>query len=213
MLQLKRETAFAAGGNRLCYVHPEQPQLCLKVQRPEVSPRQLRARASWYKRMRPLTSYDDNQREWRAYQQLKRFGEPPKLWRHIPRHHGFVQTDMGAASVTTLIRDLGDGQTAAGEISISLRDWLARYSASRMLCVALSEWEQFALELPLQTRNMLLHNMVVQRQNGLLRLVLIDGLGNALWINLGRWHKGFARRRTRAKIRRMHRYLAEALSA
>ncbi len=49
MLQLKTEEAFAKGGNRLCFVHPQDPSLCVKVRRPDFTLADLRKKRAFLK--------------------------------------------------------------------------------------------------------------------------------------------------------------------
>ena len=62
MINLNGITPFAEGGNRMCYVHPDNPNRCLKVIHPGLLEK-IKENKSWYKRFRSLESFDDNLRE------------------------------------------------------------------------------------------------------------------------------------------------------
>ena len=78
MINLDRVRPFAEGGNRVCYIHPDNKSLCLKISKLEAV-RKMRSNAPWYKRLRSERSFDDNFREESAYQlskkTLKKYGD------------------------------------------------------------------------------------------------------------------------------------------
>src|SRR5690606_29292096 len=103
-LQLASMQPFARGGHRLCFVHPDNPALCVKVRRPDFSLADRRRKKGFPKNLRPLSSFDDNAEEFRVMTDLERaFGEP--LYKHVSRCHGFAATDMGPGLVSELIRN------------------------------------------------------------------------------------------------------------
>ena len=48
MINLDGIKPFAEGGNRMCFVHPDNPGRCLKVVHPGL-PSKIKNRKSWYK--------------------------------------------------------------------------------------------------------------------------------------------------------------------
>ena len=101
MINLEGVRPFAEGGNRVCYIHPDNKNLCLKISKQEVI-KKIRSNAPWYKKLRSEKSFDDNFREERAYQQRAVEENPQKIWRHLARWHEFVETSKGLASCTEL---------------------------------------------------------------------------------------------------------------
>lgn len=176
---------FARGGNRLCFVHPQAPDRVIKVRRPDFSLEDRRRKKGFPKNLRPLSSFDDNAEENRVMAALdRRFGPP--LYQHVSRCFGFEDSDMGIGLVSELIRDGGGG------ISHTLKQyiWDNGYDANARAAVTTfcQHWE--ALGVP--SRDLLLHNLVAQRdaQGTITRLVLIDGLGGSSlipdrWLPLG----------------------------
>ena len=61
MINLDGIKPFAEGGNRMCFVHPDNPGRCLKVVHPGL-PSKIKNSKSWYKRFRSIESFDDNLR-------------------------------------------------------------------------------------------------------------------------------------------------------
>ena len=63
MINLEGVRPFAEGGNRVCYVHPDNKNLCLKISKPEVV-KKMRANAPWYKKFRSERAHmSDNEEE------------------------------------------------------------------------------------------------------------------------------------------------------
>ena len=51
MISLEEVKPFAEGGNRVCYIHPNNKSMCLKISKPEVV-KKMRSNAPWYKQLR-----------------------------------------------------------------------------------------------------------------------------------------------------------------
>ena len=102
MISLEEVKPFAEGGNRVCYIHPNNKSMCLKISKPEVV-KEMRSNAPWYKKLRSERSFDDNYREESAYQQKAIKENPQKIWRHLAKWYEFVETSKGLASCTELI--------------------------------------------------------------------------------------------------------------
>ena len=60
MLTLSKSSPFASGGNRDCYVHPLNPERCLKVIKKIRSPELRRAEKSFPANLRSLDSFNEN---------------------------------------------------------------------------------------------------------------------------------------------------------
>ena len=68
MINLQGVKPFAEGGNRICFIHPDDKSLCLKVSKQEVI-KKMYSKAPCYKKLRSEKSFDDNLREEKAYKQ------------------------------------------------------------------------------------------------------------------------------------------------
>lgn len=172
-LQLKDLQPFARGGNRLCYVHPDDAALCIKVRRPDFSLEQRRTKKGFPKTLLPLSHFDDNREEYGVMTALDRsFGAP--LYRHVSRCHGFVATDMGDGLVSELIRNDN------GAIAETLKKYLWDHGFDDACQRAVKQFCEHWRTLAIPSRDLLLHNIVVQmRGEAIERLVVIDGLGSA----------------------------------
>ncbi|TVP52942.1 MAG: hypothetical protein EA349_14860 [Halomonadaceae bacterium] len=174
-LVLAGQPPFAQGGHRLCFVDPRDSNRCIKVRRPDYPLSALRRDKGFPKNLRPLSSFDDNAEEFRVLQQFqRRLGD--SVFQHVSRCHGFVDTDLGPGLMSELIRN-PDGLIAP---SLKLRLWHSGLTPD--LEVAINALSHCWRELLVPSRELLLHNIVVQTdpQDQVVRLVVVDGLGSPL---------------------------------
>ena len=78
MIKLNDLIPFAKGGNRMCFIHPDNPNRCLKVTHPGILTK-IRKSKPWYKQLRSIESFDDNLREQNAYNQKALKSDNPEL--------------------------------------------------------------------------------------------------------------------------------------
>ena len=196
MINLEGVRPFAEGGNRVCYVHPDNKNLCLKISKPEVV-KKMRSNAPWYKKLRSEQSFDDNFREERAYQQRAIKENPQKIWRHLARWHEFVKTSKGLASCTELI-------TNNDKVALNLEEYLFSKGRTSEINDALKEFEMFLKETKLLTKNIIPHNLAVKENDSGLTLKVIDGLGCMSFIPLPEISDAFAKRYIKRRIELMY---------
>ena len=196
MINLEGVRPFAEGGNRFCYVHPDNKNLCLKISKPEVV-KKMRSNAPWYKKLRSEQSFDDNFREENAYQQRAIKKNPKKIWRHLARWHEFVETSKGLASCTELI-------TNNDKVALNLEEYLFSKGRTSEINIALKEFEMFLKETKLLTKNIIPHNLAVKENDSGLTLKIIDGLGCMSFIPLPEISDAFAKRYIKRRIELMY---------
>ena len=196
MINLQGVRPFAEGGNRICYIHPDDKTLCLKISKPEVV-KKMYQNAPWYKKFRSEKSFDDNFREESAYQQKAIKENPQKIWNHLAKWHAFVETNKGLASCTELI-------TNNDEVALNLEEYL--FSRGRTLEIekALKEFEVYLKETKLLTKNIIPHNLAVKENGCGLTLKIIDGLGCMSFIPLPEISNTFAERYIKRRIELMY---------
>lgn len=171
---LSDQQPFAQGGNRLCFVHPEHPNRCIKVRRPDFTLEDLRRKKGFPKNLRPLSWFDDNLEEERVIRDIaERIGE--EAFEVVSRCFGFEDSDMGRGLTSELIRD-GDGR-----ISHTLKQIIWDYGYNEELRAAVDVFGIRWTKLGIPSRDLLVHNLLVQRDENMRikRLVIIDGLGSA----------------------------------
>ena len=196
MINLEGVRPFAEGGNRVCYIHPDNKNLCLKISKQEVI-KKIRSNAPWYKKLRSEKSFDDNFREERAYQQRAVKENPQKIWRHLARWHEFVETSKGLASCTELI-------TNNDKVALNLEEYLFSKGRNSEINIALKEFEMFLKETKLLTKNIIPHNLAVKENDSGLTLKIIDGLGCMSFIPLPEISDAFAKRYIKRRIELMY---------
>lgn len=196
MINLEGVKPFAEGGNRVCYVHPDNKNLCLKITKPEVV-KKMRSNAPWYKKLRSEQSFDDNFREERAYQQRAIKENPQKIWRHLAKWHEFVETSKGLASCTELI-------TNNDKVALNLEEYLFSKGRNSEINIALKEFEMFLKETKLLTKNIIPHNLAVKENDSGLTLKIIDGLGCMSFIPLPEISDAFAKIYIKRRIELMY---------
>lgn len=156
---------FARGGNRLCYVHPEDPNQCLKIARYLNDPSYASSR-----RRLPL---DENALEAKAFQRLR---APLTEAILIPQFLGMVETDIGKALACSLFRD------DDGKISRTLEYTLWTEGMTADLGRALKEFLEGWSRYGFATRKILPHNLVVVRScTKPWQLALVDGFTVSWW--------------------------------
>lgn len=188
------QAAFARGGNRLIFVHPEHPDRCIKVQRADRSPARKRAERRFPRNLRPLSHFDDNHQELRVYQHLlQQIGTD--CHQFAPHLYGSVSTSLGPGLCSELIRDDDDS------ISLPLKQYLWQHGETEALRAVLTRFCEGWRQLGMPSRALLLHNIVVQCRAGRpWRLVVIDGLGWPQPFTLARWCLPLARRKADKRL-------------
>ena len=161
---------FAKGGHRHCYVHPEDPDLCVKVsaRADDQSCRMLQRRE--------LEDY--------AALHIRRSSA---LLDRIPAIEGVVDTDSGIGIVSRLCRD------ADGQISQNLAALISEQGLSPALTEAIDELKQWLKAQRLLTHDTGPHNVVAVRLGeDNWKLVIIECWVNRRFRWLTRCHRALA---------------------
>ena len=196
MINLKGVMPFAEGGNRICYIHPDDRNICLKISKPEVI-KKMYQNAPWYKKLRSEKSFDDNSREEKAYQQKAIKEHQQTIWKHLAKWYEFVETSEGLASCSELI-------TNNDKVALNLEEYLFRKGRTLEIDEALKEFEMFLKETKLLTKNIIPHNLAVKENDSGLTLKIIDGLGCMSFIPLPKISNAFADRYIKRRIELMY---------
>ena len=195
MIELDGITPFAEGGNRKCFVHPEKPDRCLKVVHSGLLEK-ITKNQPWYKKLRSKSSFDDNLREKVAYNQksLKRNGEI--AYKHLAKWYGMVETSIGMASETELIKN-------DGEIAQTLEDYLFSKGLTDEIKNSIEEFHGWLRENLILTKNLIPHNIVIKIEGDQMILKIIDGLGSKAFFPLPSYSNFFAKRYVKRRIELM----------
>ena len=195
MINLEEITPFAKGGNRLCFVHPQNPDRCLKVVHPGLL-EEIKKNKSWYKKLRSIKSFDDNLREKEAYNQKALKKDDPEIWLHLAKWYGMTETNIGMASETELIKN-------DNEIAETLETYLFREGITEEIKKSIKEFQTWLKKHSVLTKNLIPHNLVLSRQNEKIVIKIIDGLGSQAFIPLPSYSSFFAERYVKRRIQLM----------
>lgn len=196
MIQLSSDSIFGRGGGRDCHFHPDRKDRCLKVTRPDRTPKFLKKEDPWWKRLRPDSLYDQNVRDLKVFQKawerLKHLDHPG-----IPETDGLVETNRGLALSVELLRD------ANGEVCSTLRDHVKEHGLTEEVQAAVEELRQSFIKHKVMVRDPFPTNLVLQRaEDGKLRAATIDGLGDTTLIPIGRFIPSQVKKRVNRKFDR-----------
>lgn len=171
MIDLSHQTPFAAGYNRLCFVHPDDPGRCLKVIRPENIEARY-TRQPMIKKLLGKQRINDNRQEIEAHARLPTPETSSAIWAHLPRFFGTTETSLGPANVSELITE-ADGSPA------KTLEWFLTGSTALPadITAAIDRFCDWLAANAVMTRNLLPHNLVVAHRQGQPELFLVDGLG------------------------------------
>ena len=197
---------FARGGNRLCFVHPEDSSKVIKVRRPDFTLEDLRRKQRGLKRFRPLFFFDENYEEFSILTKLEKGQEV--AFQYISRSYGYVETDLGKGLSLELIRDFD------GNISQNLEYVVLSEGVSKSLQRAIDDFSDSWLGLGLPSRDLSIFNLVVQKRSKgeVGRLVVIDGLGNPSPVPTFFLPKSYFVKKAGRKLKRLHQNI-EALQS
>jgi len=198
MIELESvENAFAGGGNRLCFIDPRDSGQCIKIAREDRTPELRRSQQSGWSRLKPLKNFDENTQEIETYKKIdQHIG--PAAYALVPSCYGRVDTDLGPGICLELICD-DDNQ-----ISMSLKQYLWQNGRTEQLDCTVAEFSSKWAALGMPSRNLLLHNIVVQQKNGSPhRLVVIDGLGWSGIAKIAYLISSFSQKQAKRKISRL----------
>ena len=195
MIDLSDATPFAEGGNRKCFVHPNNKDRCLKVIHPGIVEK-IKKSKPWYKKLRSNDSFDDNLREESAYNQKALRNENQDLWIHLAKWYGMTETSIGIASETELVKN-------GEEIAETLESYLFREGLTDEINEAIEDFHTWLRKHLVFTKNLIPHNLVLYKIDNKLIIKIIDGLGSQAFIPLPNYSNFFARRYIERRIELM----------
>lgn len=190
-------TAFIGeGSHRICYQHPEDLNLCIKIG--EINSK-------------------ESLRERECYQVLKK---RTISWDALSHFHGLVETNLGKGAVFELVRDYD------GAISQSLEYYLEKYPALtditseqkdvmyEEISRAIGQLKIDLLNNTILTRSLLGENVLFKKtseNSG--RLVIIDNIGNTDYFPFCNYSKYLSRRKISRKWEKFERYMVKNYSS
>jgi hypothetical protein len=178
MLQLTPDLYLGKGRTRECYIHPEDPSKCVKVDYHDKGCRQTLKEAKYYEKLKRI--------------------KPGLVYDFIPHFHGMVETNLGMAGVFDIVRD-HDGQVSS-TLAQNLKDGTVARER-RIWEKALDQFLARLMETGVILRDLNPGNLTARRQpDGSVQLVAIDGIGHRDFIPLCDYFLRIARRKLKRHI-------------
>ena len=153
MLHIKNSFLVGKGTNRECYVHPDDPNKCLKV-----------------------TVSNDHKESWRETRYYRLLQKREIDWQMLARFYGTVKTDMGDAMMCDLPRDYD------GKISKTLYYYLSTAENTKLInnpLPLLYRLHDYIIAERVIVKDLNFRNMLYQKLSPTdANLIIIDGIGN-----------------------------------
>ena len=108
---LRKDNYIAEGSHRRIYLHDNYPGKCLKITMIEGQRYLKENTPHFWKKLRPLSWFDESRKEIRAYRILE--NKKQEIFDFIPRFYGLVKTNLGNAMLVDYI-----------DHSITLKDYI-----------------------------------------------------------------------------------------
>lgn len=195
-VRLLSSSPIASGTLRRVYAHPRDPDLLIKIIRPEIIDRRWGSGAAWYKRLRRSKQYIAVLREVEEFIAAHaRAGGRPDF---VQRVDGFVETDLGLGFVTEALRGRDGGY--APTLGALIRDG----RCDRKVRAAYQAFARAFLASDVVIGDFSAENIVLawDETRGA-RFVLVDGLGCSTFIPLKAYCPTFNRISKRRQLARV----------
>lgn len=141
------------GGSRICYIHPYEKDLCIKVTKKKSDKRSVRREVGYFKRL--------NKRG--------------KSFDMISKYIGKVQTDQGEGEIYELVRDYDGHISKDLKYYLNLRD----EGLNRKIMKLVEELRQYLIKEDILFSDLCSHNILLKRINqSEYKLMVIDGIGD-----------------------------------
>ena len=185
MLILDNTLYFSQGTTRKCYLHPRDPDLCVKI------PLQ-----NQLKRQRGILRSIERENTY-----YKKLIKNNISWSHLCQYHGDVKTNLGTGSIYQVIRDTD------GEIANNLAHYLNQGDFIRkhqtQLVTALRELFVYMVNNRIVTTSLLPRNIVLTGISERFKLTIIDDIGNSEWLKVSELTTALTIRKIRRKWHKM----------
>ena len=197
ILQLKNRNPLTHGRSRLVFEHPHDPDLLVKVIRPEVVEDRFGSKTKWYKKRRRFGKFISYIREIQEFIAMRETQDSDALF--LQRIVGFARTDMGLGLVLEAVR-WTDG-TLAPNMATLINNGRFDDTAKKALDVFLDE----ILNSNVIISDLNLANIVYtySEERGHY-CTLIDGIGNNSLLPFKMISRRINRRSKRGRYKRLH---------
>jgi len=105
LIKLTEDLHLGTGDNRSCYAFPNDPEKCIKIEKPWNTGLHNKPKKRLKRKIMPwLADFSSNREECRFYR-IKARGLGEKFYKHAPRCYGIILTNLGPGLVFERIRD------------------------------------------------------------------------------------------------------------
>lgn len=185
VLTLTADLFIAKGGHRICYKHPSDNNLCVKIHLNKIEVK-------------------ETERELKYYAFLTRRRLPCNI---IPAYFGTTKTNLGKGYIYQAINDY------TGETSRTLEHYI-KHDRTLEYDRLLVEFEQQAIKQRLITKKLKPYNLLLQFVSPTnKKLVLIDNLGSSAHIPLAYYSKLCNRIELDKRFKAFHRLLEKYITS
>lgn len=179
MISLKEGTLVGTGTNRACYVHPENPDKCIKV-----------------------TISEDHKESWRETRYFQLLQKRSISWNMLVHFYGIVDTDLGKGMICDLPRDFN------GDISKTVQYYIDHPHDIKInnLFKMMDDLRAYLLHNLIIVKDLNFLNLLYHRINekeG--NIIIIDGIGNNDFIPFATYIAPLTRKKI---LRRWHNFEA-----
>lgn len=187
MIIIDKNKFIGKGYHQACYRHPQNPDLCVKV------------------------NFSGDKGIWREIRYYKHLEKRGISWEKIARYHGRISTDMGVGWVFDLVRDQDKSISKPLTHYIQSEEETEKYFDS--LASSISSLKEYLFHNRIITMDLDPANILAQRRGGnIYSLYLIDNICNTELIPISTYVQYFARKKIGRKWGRFENHLAKAFN-
>ena len=177
MLIIDEDSYITKGHHRFLFIVDDFPGKCLKVASTKRLRELRREVKAWYKKMRPLSCFNDNKKDLRGYKIINKKPVSEEIYKYIPRCYGVIKTNIGNGILVDYIDN-----------AIELYDYLKIYGLTVQVKEELEKLFSILYDNNVQVRDLNLHNFMVKTiDKNKVSIKLIDGVSNAQLIPVADW--------------------------
>ncbi|AWI09278.1 YrbL family protein [Ereboglobus luteus] len=205
-LKLSHRTPIAVGGHRMIYAHPHNDSLVLKVPKPEFRQRTQASQSFWRRHFDRFKYYSDTARE--AIEHMACYAANEARPPFLQRFYGFLETDLGLASVSGAERD------EEGNYALNFTQIIKQGKFDKKVRAALEEFAVAFVANDVVVGDLRPDNMVYSfdRETSRMRFVIIDGIGDKNAIKLCSYFRFYNRMSKRKRIKFLRKQINWLLS-
>jgi hypothetical protein len=208
MFKLRGVEPIAQGNKRFVFQHPNQPNLLIKVWKPDVVEERWGGERPWYKPTRRYGQYISFQREMSEYLALAvKFPDGVSVLQKLA---GIVDTDYGIGVVVEKLvgRD--------GGLAPNLAALAHREGVTPRILGKIDQFQKELLHFGVRVGKLHDRNLVLAMHNGEERFVMVDGYGEKAAIPIHAWSSRLnsihTRRRVQILLERLHKQYGASLA-